>query len=96
MCTPPRSSDADGAGGLLGRNKPLYCWRRAVLADGAYNRVPALLACFLLGLVLIIVSRPPETKGFAVLPRRWVVERILGWLGRWRRLSRDYEQLHDE
>ena len=85
--------DADGAGSLLGRIKPLYCWLRAVFADGVYNRVPALLACFLLGLVLIIVSRPSGTKGFTVLPRRWIVERTLGWLGRWRRLSRDYEQL---
>jgi len=85
--------DADGAGGLLGRVKPLYCWLRAVFADGGYNRVPAILACFLLGLALIVVSRPSGTKGFAVLPRRWIVERTLGWLGRWRRLSRDYEHL---
>ncbi len=85
--------DADGAGGLLGRIKPLYCWLRAVFADGGYNRVPALLACFLLGLTLLIVSRPRGTKGFVLLPRRWVVERTLGWLGRWRRLSRDYEHL---
>jgi len=28
-----------------------------------------------------------------VLPRRWIVERTLSWLGRWRRLSRDYEHL---
>ena len=85
--------DADGAGTLLGRIKPLYCWLRAVLADGAYNRVATLLACFLLRLVLIVVNRPAGTKGFAVLPRRWIVERTLGWLCRWRRLSRDYEQL---
>jgi putative transposase len=31
--------------------------------------------------------------GFEVLPRRWVVERTFGWLNRWRRLSKDYEQL---
>ena len=85
--------DADGAGGLLGRIKPLYCWLRAVFADGGYNRVPTILACFLLGLVLIVVSRPRGAKGFVLLPRRWVVERTLGWLGRWRRLSRDYEHL---
>ncbi len=65
--------DADGAGGLLGRIKLLYCWLRAVFADSAYNRVPALLACFLLGLVLLIVSRPRGAKGFVLLPRRWVV-----------------------
>jgi putative transposase len=39
-------------------------------------------------------QEPPETpRGFQVLPRRWVVERTLGWLGRWRRTSKDYEYL---
>jgi len=85
--------DADGARGLLGRIKPLYCWLRAVFADGGYNRVPAILACFLLGITLLIVSRPRGAKGFILLPRRWVAERTFGWLGRWRRLSRDYEHL---
>ena len=42
--------------------------------------------------VLEIVQRPKEQKGFVVLPRRWVVERTLGWLGRYRRLSKDYEE----
>jgi len=39
------------------------------------------------------VRRIAGTSGFVVLPRRWVVERSFGWLGRWRRLSKDYEQL---
>jgi putative transposase len=38
-----------------------------------------------------IVTRPAGTKGFQVLPRRWVVERTFAWLGRSRRLSKDYE-----
>jgi putative transposase len=52
-----------------------------------------LLACFLAGLVLIIARRVAGSIGFVVQPRRWVVERSLGWLGRWRRLSKDYEAL---
>lgn len=36
---------------------------------------------------------PEEPRGFQVLPRRWVVERTFGWLGRWRRTSKDYEYL---
>lgn len=85
--------DADGLGGLLKRMKPLYNWLRAVFADSAYNRLTAVLACFLAGLVLIIVRRIAGTTGFVVQPRRWVVERSLGWFGRWRRLSKDYEAL---
>jgi putative transposase len=39
-------------------------------------------------------QEPPEVpQGFQVLPRRWVVERTLGWIGRWRRTSKDYEYL---
>lgn len=45
-----------------------------------------------LGWRLEVVSRPPEAKGFVLLPKRWVVERTFAWLGRARRLSRDYER----
>ena len=85
--------DADGLGDLLQRLKPLYVWLRAVFADCIYNRLAALLACSLAGLVLIIVRRLAGTTGFVVQPRRWVVERSFGWFGRWRRLSKDYEAL---
>lgn len=85
--------DADGLGDLLKRLKPLYNWLQAVFADSIHNRVSALLACFLFGLVLLIVRRPAGSTGFVVISRRWVVERSLGWLGRWRRLSKDYERL---
>ena len=85
--------DADGLPDLLKRVKPLYPWLRAVFADSIHNRLAALLACFLFGLTLIIVRRVAGSIGFVVQPRRWVVERSLGWLGRWRRLSKDYEAL---
>ncbi len=85
--------DADGAWDLLKKIKPLYCWLKAVFADGIYDRLAVLLACFLLGLTLVIVRRSAGVSGFVVVPRRWVVERTLGWLGRWRRLSKDYEEL---
>jgi putative transposase len=42
---------------------------------------------------LEIVRRPRGAKGFVLLPKRWVVERTFSWLGRWRRMSRDYEHL---
>ena len=85
--------DADGAGDLLRRLKRLYCWLRVVFADSVYDRLATLLACFTLGLTLIVIRRLAGTESFVVVPRRWVVERTLGWLGRWRRLAKDYEEL---
>ena len=64
-----------------------------MFADSVYDRLAALLGCFLLGLTLVVVRRLAGAAGFVLLPRRWVVERTLGWLGRWRRLARDYEEL---
>ncbi len=40
---------------------------------------------------LEITNRPPNAKGFVVVPVRWIVERFLAWFGRFRRLSKDYE-----
>ena len=40
-----------------------------------------------------VVKKKEGQKGFEVLPRRWVVERTFAWLGRYRRLSKDYEYL---
>lgn len=48
---------ADGAGDLLQCLKPFCCWLRGVFAGNAYNSVTALLACFVLGLTLIVVPR---------------------------------------
>ena len=40
-----------------------------------------------------VVHRPPDAEGWVRLPKRWVVERTFAWLGRYRRLSKDYEKL---
>lgn len=45
------------------------------------------------GWSLEIIKRSPGVQGFERLPKRWVVERTFGWLGRYRRLSKDYEKL---
>lgn len=45
------------------------------------------------GIKLEVVKHTQAKKGFVLLPRRWVVERTFGWLGRFRRLTRDYERL---
>ena len=38
-------------------------------------------------------QEPPPMPAFTVLSHRWIVERSFAWLGRWRRLSKDYEEL---
>ena len=45
------------------------------------------------GWELEIVKRSDDTRGFVVLPKRWIVERTFAWLGKCRRLSKDYEHL---
>jgi transposase len=45
------------------------------------------------GIRLEVVKHTEAKRGFVLLPRRWVVERSFGWLGRFRRLARDYERL---
>jgi transposase len=45
------------------------------------------------GIRLEVVKHTPAKRGFVLLPRRWVVERSFGWIGRFRRLARDYERL---
>lgn len=67
-----------------------WCRLKLIWADGAYAQIVEKVRKQL-GWKLEIVHRPEGIKGFQVLPRRWVVERTFGWLGRYRRLARDYE-----
>jgi putative transposase len=66
------------------------CRLKLLWADGGYATIVQWVKrrC---GWRLEITHRPPEAKGFVVIPRRWVVERTFGWFGRYRRLSRDFE-----
>lgn len=62
-------------------------------ADSAYRGDLVTLTRQLFEVDLEIVTRDAQQKGFIVQPRRWVVERSLGWYSRNRRLSKDYEHL---
>src|SRR4051812_49252152 len=75
------------------RKPSLLCHRVPHSSLGTLHFSEASPACFLLGLTLVVIRRLAGTKGFVLLPRRWVAERTLGWLGRWRRLAREYEEL---
>lgn len=86
--------DRDGAALVLDGLRRRFPRLELIWADAAYDarqvdeavaRVPALR--------LEIVRRPEGQKGFVVQPRRWVVERTFAWLGRNRRLAKDFENL---
>ena len=85
--------DRDGARlaltSLVGRFPRL----ELIWADGAYAGKLVPWARKVGGWTLELVRRPPRHNTFEVLPRRWVVERTFAWLGRYRRLSKDYEEL---
>ena len=84
---------SESAGGKLVLAKAYAAGVRpaTVWVDGGYQAGFARWARAELGWAVERVERPPGTKGFAVLPRRWVVERSFAWAGRYRRLSKDYE-----
>ncbi len=66
-----------------------------IWADGGYAGKLITWVKNTCGWVVEIVKRSSDLKEFQTLPRRWVVERTYGWIGRNRRLSKDYERKTD-
>ncbi len=83
--------DRDGLALVCRRLRRRFPWLRLIFADGGYQGETAACAAAREGLRLQIVKREPGTRGFAVLPKRWLVERTFAWLGRNRRLAKDFE-----
>jgi putative transposase len=84
--------DRDGAYYVFEDIQDLHPTLAKVWADQGYSGELGTDILKQYGIILEIVEKLPEQHGFVVLPRRWVVERTFAWLGRYRRLSKDYEQ----
>jgi transposase len=85
--------DRDGGKVVLKRSRARYPFVQRAYADGGYAGRLVAWAKKKTHIVLEIVLRNPNAKGFEVLPRRWVVERTFAWIMKNRRFARDYEQL---
>ena len=85
--------DRDGAKLVLSKLQGRFPRLRLIWADSAYAGQLVDWASAWGGWLIEVVKRARNSHSFEVLPRRWVVERTLGWLGRNRRLSKDYEEL---
>jgi putative transposase len=88
--------DRDGAKRVLAVLRHKFSRLRHIWADGAYagplvDWVKALRPQRPIRLAM--TKRSDRIKGFVVIPKRWIVERTLGWFTRYRRLSKDYEYL---
>ena len=89
--------DRDGGAMLMATLFGLYPFLLKLYADGGYQgpQFRQAIARIMAQIDVEIVKRSDAAKGFVVLPKRWVVERPLAWLGRCRRLAKDWECLND-
>lgn len=93
LVTPASTPEREGAQTLLQGVLKCFSWLKLMWVDGGYSG-PAFaqwVKTIRAKLEVEVVKRSDDTKGFKVLPRRWVVERTFGWFMRHRRLVRDYE-----
>lgn len=85
--------DRDGAKLVFRKLRGLYPRLKRIWADGGYAGKLIDWTKRVGRWTLEIVKRSDKVTGFAVLPKRWIVERTFGWIGRYRRMSKDYEML---
>jgi transposase len=94
VVTPGDIQDRDCAPTLLTMARKMFPSIERGVADGGYQGAATAAAVLADARIpLDIVKRSDVAKGFVVLPKRWIVERTFGWLGRCRRLAKDFENL---
>ena len=87
--------DRDGGALVMATLFGMFPFLLKLYADGGYQgpEFQRSLKKSLARVNLEIVKRSDQVKGFVVLPKRWIVERTFAWLGRCRRLAKDWENL---
>jgi transposase len=93
---PADIQDRDGGILLLATLFGMHPFLKKLFADAGYQgpEFKKAQTRILPNLETEIVRRSGQVKGFAVLPKRWIVERTIAWLNRCRRLAKDWENLN--
>jgi len=89
---PASIQDRHGGGPLMRASRRILPFVQRVFADSGYAGEKVAKATLI---AVEIVRKKPDQVGFAVNPRRWVVERFFAWIGRNRRLAKDFEATID-
>jgi transposase len=92
MVTSAAVGDRAAAQVLLARVADVHHRLALIWANGGYTGSLAEYCLATFALVLTVVKRSDDQKGFVVLPKRWIVERLFAHLMRTRRLARDFER----
>jgi transposase len=85
-------SDSEGAEWLLQEHHQAFPRMKHIRSDQGYKESLAEWMKANTKMMLEVIEKPAEQVGFAVIPKRWVVERTFAWIGRSHRLSKEYEQ----
>ena len=91
VVTPASVQDGEGAKQVLAQFQRQVKRPKVIWVDAAYRSVVQ-WAREAWGWVVQVIVAAKGQKGFAVQPKRWIVERTFGWWNRWRRLAKDYER----
>jgi transposase len=90
---PANVQDRDGVVPLLRAARRLFPFVTVIFADGAYQGETTAEAVARTGRWRLEIVKRSDSAGFVPLPKRWIVERTFAWLGRCRRLAKDFENL---
>ena len=90
---PANVQDRDGVVPLLRAARRLFPFVTVIFADGAYQGETTAEAVARTGRWRLEIVKRSDGTGFVPLPKRWIVERTFAWLGRCRRLAKDFENL---
>jgi transposase len=90
---PASVQDRDGGPPLLKDTRKLFPFLTKVIGDAAYQGPRVATALAAIADWQIEIVKRADVTGFKLLPKRWIVERTFAWLGRCRRLAKDFENL---